>query len=267
MRCEILIDRDMFKRGAAMLDAMIAAAPIPIEARERYVGDCELLMVYGTGHPIRRPWQQQHLANGGRLIAWDLGYWHRPEGAMRLSIDADHPAKLIERKADPSRWRAAGIELRADYKPNGHVLIVGIGPKSCKAYGLMPMQWELRRGKQALFETTGRRVIYKPKRPHDAPLRGFPVSRDDIATALRGCSLAVVRHSNVAIDACIAGVPVLCEDGAAVALYGDEFNFRNPRIPSVDERRAFLESLAWWNWKPTEAAQAWQYVLHRIKSG
>ena len=35
-----------------------------------------------------------------------------------------------------------------------------------------------------------------------------------IADVLNGCSVVVCRHSNVAVDACIAGVPVECEGGA-----------------------------------------------------
>lgn len=263
MRCEVLIDRDMFKRGAAMLDAMIAAAPIEVRPRETYAGDCELLMVYGTGHPRRRPWQEAHTANGGTVVSWDLGYWNRSAGAMRLSIGHEHPQHML-RPEPAERWAAQDITLQDFYKPNGHVLIVGIGPKSCRTYGLRPMQWEFARGREALALMDGRRVIYKPKREHDAPLPGFPVKRGPIMEALRGASLVVCRHSNVAVDACIAGVPVVCQDGAAAALYGNDI--RNPVAPSIEQRRAFLESLAWWNWLPAEAPQAWQYILSRCAS-
>lgn len=262
MRCEILIDRDMFPRGARMLDAMIKAAPIEVRAREEYVGDCEILMVYGTGHPRRRPWQLKHRAGGGRLIAWDLGYWDRSAGAMRMSIDADHPQGMIRREP-AMRPHPPLSEL---YRERGHILIVGIGPKSCRTYGLRPMEWELQRGRDALAQTHGRRVIYKPKRDTDPPIPGFPLRTGAIVEALRGASLVVCRHSNVAIDACIAGVPVVCEDGAAMALYGGG-TIRNPVAPSIEQRREFLESLAWWNWRPTEAAQAWEYALQRIRSG
>lgn len=264
MRCEVLVDRDMFKRGAAMLHAMIEAAPIELQVRERYVGDCEILMVYGTGHPIRRPWQQRHLANGGRLIGWDLGYWNRDSGAMRMTIDADHPQAML-RPEPPERWASLGIELADTHKTTGHILIVGLGPKSCRVHGLRPMQWELTKAREALRRTTGRRVIYKPKRHTDAPLPGFPMRTGSIIDSLRGCSLVVCRHSNVSIDACIAGVPVVCEDGAAAALYGNDI--ANPINPTPQQRLAFLESLAWWNWHPTEAPQAWQYALSRLQSG
>jgi hypothetical protein len=108
-------------------------------------------------------------------------------------------------------------------------------------------------------------VIYKPKRHGDPPLPGFPMRNGPIIDSLRGCSLVVCLHSNVAIDACIAGVPVVCEDGAAAALYTNDI--RHPVKPTREQRMAFLESLAWWNWLPIEAPKAWAYALDRISSG
>jgi hypothetical protein len=72
---------------------------------------------------------------------------------------------------------------------------------------------------------------------------------------MRGCSLVVCRHSNVAIDACIAGVPVECDDGAAFALY------RNGPQPDENARREFLGRLAWWNWggtRPPRRGDSWR---------
>jgi hypothetical protein len=103
----------------------------------------------------------------------------------------------------------------------------------------------------------GRRVVYRPKRPEQ--LDNLPVATAPIEEVLKGASLVVCRHSNVAVDACIAGVPVVCEDGAAAALYGSDL--RRPANPGGEERRQFLERLAWWQWKPSEAKLAWQFLL------
>ena len=97
----------------------------------------------------------------------------------------------------------------------------------------------------------GRAAVLRPKKVRHATL-------PPIEEALKGKSLVVCRHSNVAIDACIAGVPVRCEDGAAFALY------RDFERPTRDERLGFLRSLAWWNWKPSEAGEAWKYLISRL---
>lgn len=248
-----------------MLEAMVAAAPIQCKTSARYTGDCEILMVYGTGHPVRRPWQREHVAKGGRLIGWDLGYWRRVEGGMRVTLDSDHPQAFI-RPEPAQRWADQGIEVKSLYKPDGHVLIIGMGLKANRAHNLQPLSWETRAAKMARAAYPNRRIVFKPKKDRDPVLAGFVVERKPIAEALHGASLVVCRHSNVAVDACIAGVPVFCEDGAASALYGPG-SLAAPIMPTLAERLAFLRSLAWWNWRRDEAKQAWAYLLDRITNG
>jgi hypothetical protein len=266
VRAEILIDDRMFPRGATMLRAMIEAAPIPIKVRRNYVGDCELLMVYGMGHPVRRPWQFKHLAKGGRLIGWDLGYWARegPGGqfSMRCTIDADHPHALL-REEPPERWDRERIALREDADPRGPIVLIGLGPKANRMLGTLPLAWERGALKRIRSAYPGRPVVFKPKRGADDSLPGVPSVSGPIEHVLRGASLVVCRHSNVAVDACIAGVPVVCHDGAAVALYGS-CKIANPAEVTPEQRLAFLRELAWWQWKPTEAKDAWTYLLSRL---
>ena len=236
---------------------MIDAAPIEVAVRESYVGDCEILMTYGTGHAIRRPWWMKHLARGGRCVGWDLGYWQHEEGTMRLTLDADHPQRWI-RDEPAARWDACRIELREDFSADGPVVIVGLGKKALKVHGLAPLQWE--RGAAARVANLGRKLVFRPKRSTDARLKGVAIGMGEIEEVLRGASLVVCRHSNVAIDACIAGVPVICEDGAALALY------QRGQAPTTEQRLQFLRNLAWWQWKPNEAKEAWTYLLSRLSA-
>lgn len=263
MRVEILTDPGMALRGARMLDAMIAAAPIEARVRNSYVGDCEILMVYGTGHPIRRPWWRQHLKNGGRCIGWDLGYWkHKDDGTcrMRVTLDHDHPQAFI-RPEDGARWASEGISLREDFNAKGPIVLVGLGQKSVRLHSLHPLEWETRAIKRLQKEFPGRSIVFRPKRPGDARPPMLKFAKDGpIEDVIRGASLVVCRHSNVSVDACIAGIPVQCEDGAAVALYRD-----NP-APTPAQRLAFLQSLAHWQYKPEEASQAWTYLLSRLSA-
>lgn len=257
MRVEILTDPDMAKRGSRMLDAMIAAAPMPARVGKHYKGGTELLMVYGTGHPVRRQHWIQHKADGGRCIGWDLGYWNRDTQTMRLTIDHDHPQALI-RPEDPERFNTAGIVLRNDYKPSGRVVIVGMSAKANRMNRIGRNQWEMRAARRARLEFPDREIVFKVKRETDPQLPGFQTLRMPVEEALRGASLVVCRHSNVAIDACIAGIPVKCEDGAAYALYR-----KNP-TPTLEQRLSFLQSLAHWQYTPDEAALAWKYILKRL---
>lgn len=266
MRVEVLVDRQMVSRGDRILRAMIEAAPIPVRVSETYVGDCEILMAYGLGHPGRRPAWEGHQKAGGRCIGWDLGYWRRKEGTnirMRATLDDDHPHRWI-RPEPGERWDRDGISLRevANTK-SGHIILVGLTHKANVMNGDLPLAWERRQWKRLQQIYPGRQIIFRPKRAGDFRPPGVPYRLGPIEDLLVGASLVVCRHSNVAIDACIAGVPVVCEDGAALALY--DSNLAAPINPSRAERLAFLRSLAWWNWKPEEAADAWTYLISRIR--
>lgn len=257
MRVEILTDTRMAMRGARMLEAMIAASPFPVDVHRKYHGHSELLMVYGTGHPERRPWWEHHLAKGRHGIGWDLGYWNRETQTMRMTIDGDHPPQFI-RPESPERWDSAGIQLRNDYDPKGPVIVVGMSRKADRIHGLGMMAWERRAAREAAKRYPTNRVLFRPKRETDPPLHGFHSAKGPIEDVLRGASLVICRHSNVAVDACIAGVPVQCEDGAAYALY------KHGKQPSPEARLEFLRSLAHWQYRPDEAALAWSYIRQRL---
>lgn len=249
-----------------MLEAMIAAAPAagvePVVSRKGFRNDCPVLMTYGTGHPVRRPYWKAQRKRGGRCIGWDLGYWHhRQDGTftMRATLDDDHPPAHL-RPEPPERWDSQGIELREDAREGGPVILVGMGIKAARVHYDRVLAWEHAKLRELHHRFPRARVVYRPKTyDHRTKLNGVVVApAGPIEQTLRGASLVVCRHSNVAVDACIAGVPVECEDGAALALY------RGNPAPTREQRLEFLRSLAWWQWKPEEAREAWTYLLQRL---
>lgn len=263
---EILTGRPMARRGEKMLRAMIEAAPAagfnPI-VTQAWNRESQYLMSYGLGHPVRRPWTDAHLRAGGHLIGWDLGYWHRDvpiRFGMRLTIDTDHPharVKAMLGKADPARWEAAGIELREDFYAHGPIILCGLGKKQRYLTQLGIQQWECRRLEELQRRFPGRRILYRPKR-QESPLGACAFAMGEIDDVLRNASLLVCAHSNTAVDACIAGVPVECDDGAAYALYEDR------PAPTRDERLEFMRALAWWQWSPPEAPEAWAFIREQL---
>jgi hypothetical protein len=250
---EILIgDGLMARRGKRMLAAMAAAAPPGTITSAHYTGTRRLLMMYGAGLEQRRLALAKHRAAGGRVAVWDLGYWDRDD-AMRLAVDSLHPtAEQLALAPDGCR---RGHALREDANPAGPVMLVGLGRKSAALYRLQPMEWERKRLQVLKKRFPGRRILWRPKGRFEEQMPGTTYHYGlPIEAALRGCSLVVCRHSNVAVDACIAGVPVECEAGAALALYEG-----NP-TPTVEQRLEFLRRLGWWNWRPSEASQAWDWI-------
>jgi hypothetical protein len=181
-----------------------------------------------------------------------------------VALNGHHPKELPA--GDGSRWNSTHIQLREDYDPNGPIVLVGLGPKSRH----MASSWE-RDTLAAIRKAYPKRpVLYRPKpnRPF-LPDLGVPLNiTDPVDEVLRGASLVVCRHSNVGVDACIAGIPVVCESGAASLLYGNDL--LAPVVPTREQRLAFLQRLAWLNWNDEEAPAVWRWIrqgLLKIPSG
>lgn len=257
----MLLAPDMVLRGEKMLLSMIEGAEqagVRVMVTREWRRQAPVLMTYGLGHLGRRPAIEAHKAAGGRVVGWDLGYWHRDvpvKFSMRLTIDDDHPHRWIQ-PMPADRWERAGIPMREDANVRGPIVLVGLGRKQRAHMGLRGQAWEARAMMRLRSKYPGREIVFRPKRPE--MLGRCRIAHGPIESVLRGASLVVCHHSNVAVDACIAGVPVECEDGAALALYRD-----NPN-PTREQRHAFLQSLAWWQWNPTEAVQAWHFIKGRL---
>lgn len=256
---ELLTCAHESRAGLEILNAMRSAAPVRIEVTTRYRGNCDALMLWGVGRPGHSEARDRHVASGRHAVLWDMGYFgKRREGGgyYRVSIDHQHPQAWLDRTpATTSRWCENGIALREVAATDGRIILIGVGPKSHAFLGTHG--WEAAKLDELRKRFPGRLIVFRPKpgRPHP-DLRCELDASPTIERALEGAVLVVCRHSNVAIDACIAGVAFECDDGAAAWLRG------KPYTP--DTRLDFLRRLAWWNWKSSEAAACWRFLLEMI---
>lgn len=248
-----------------ILDRMIKAAPLPIIKTQHYSGNHDLVMMWGVGRLEHNMAWDKQIAAGKHCIGFDLGYFDRPEWKdtethYRLYIDSKHPtAEQLSRESSPRAGRT--FTLRNDYDPNGKVMIIGLGKKPSDVSN-RTKTWEQVTYEKLLKEFPKEDIVLRPKyartiKPVNA--EGIPVSPDvPIEEGLKGVRLVVCRHSNVAVDACIAGIPVRCEAGAAYSLYKDNEN------PTPEQRLQFLNRLSWFDWLPHEAKDIWAFALKQI---
>jgi hypothetical protein len=253
---ELVTDAPMCARASRFFGQLRLTAPAWVHSCREYSGSREVLMVYGAGDLARAPYVARHLARGGRVVCWDLAYWDRRD-SLRVSIDGKHPtAQHLSACAFGAPRRS--FTLREDADPRGYVLLVGLGRKSVVASGEEPFAWEHMALQRARSHWPGAKVVWRPK----GELVGFQslatLARTPIETALMGARGVICRHSNVAVDACVAGVPVVCDGGAAYALYKD-----NPN-PTPTERLAFLNRLSWWEWHKSDTAQFWLWLAEAL---
>lgn len=226
-----------------------------------------VLMLYGMGGADRYATALKHVATGGLLVTWDLGYWgrHGPHSLrnMRVSINGMHPPAFVLCGPVPpvDRWKASGLGCaQRGGNPGGPVVLVGNGPKS-NVIGAMG--WAAAKSAEIRQKMPGARIVYrpKPKRPHDLGVSFDEIDEGPIDFLLARSSLVVCRHSNVAVDACRLAVPVVCDDGAAAAIYPHRLEDAALQ-PSYGLRAEFLRRLAWWQWSPDEArkGEVWPWL-------
>lgn len=258
---------EIFRGKGASLTADAILKAVAVAARKAgddvvetnvYKGKSDLLVLFGVGAEPHHVARNAQVQSGRHAIFFDLGYWERTKvtGYCRLSIDNDHCQFFLARtEPKPDRWDALGIKLRNDYDPKGPILLIGLGRKS-RSY-LREPSWEVKEFKRVQALHPGRRIIYRPKPGHPFPALPCEVNASSsIEALLAGASLVVCRHSNVAVDAVVAGVPFDAVDGAAMYIAG---------LPYTDEVRLdFLRRLAYWQYRNGEADQLWAFAKAMI---
>ena len=232
---------------------------------------CEFLFMYGMGGADRYDVALDHIKKGQTLVTFDIGYWQRKRRnrKFRASIDGLHCPKYIMRGPypGPERWIASGMRISKDRECNGPILLVGNGPKSERvgAEG-----WTVKKALEIRARFPDRKILYKPK-PQRAIQTGVSyddITLEDIDRVLPRVSLVVCRHSNVAVDACRMGVPVVCEDGAGAAIYPSALDDYKSQ-PTMATREEFLHRLAWWQWTADELSggEFWPWLDGVLSNG
>lgn len=221
---------------------------------------CDRLVLWGIGTPETGELAARARATGAHVISLDLAYWGRAsprqQRPYRMSIDAPHPQKfLMLRDRSSARWRELNVQLRSCWDPEGHVVLVGMGWKAARHYRESVGAWEERTAELVAAALPGRQLVFRPKpgdHRHCQSVPGLPSFCGPLHDLLSGAALVVCRHSNIGVDAIVAGVPVSTEDGAAAALCTGGYHLREP----VDDRlrQSFVRNLAWFQWSEVEFA-------------
>lgn len=264
MQHEVLIQRTGSEKTRRFMLELISALRrngAVVRVGYHYGGVGKNLYLYGVGAEERRAARARQLAQHRHCVSFDLGYFSR-ETHMRFSIDTDHPQQYMDlTPSTPGRFQMLGIELAERFNPNGPILLVGMGRKTHRIPGMTG--WEEAKLASLRHRFPDRKILYRPK-PASGLNRvvldlGLDIVPDSIPIqqALQGLSLVACRHSNVAVDAVVAGVPYEADDGAACWLTGRPFTVAN--------RLDFLHRLAYWQWHAGELSECLTFIDSIIK--
>ena len=240
-------------------------AGLQCEKSERY-RPCKVLVVYGPGGPDRYPFVQEQIEAGRAAILFDIGYWDRAGNnrKYRFSLNGLHPdidMLMAGECPGPERYEKTGQAILPDAPKTAtkRVLLVGNAAKAC-AVGARG--WTASKSRQIRAVMSDYSIAWRPKpgRPRETKVEHDSVSTESIERAIRSATFVVCKHSNVAIDACVMGAPVICESGAASAIYPSSLSDRR-RQPTPEQRRDFLYRLAYWQWGIDETADFWSWFF------
>lgn len=175
----------------------------------------------------------------------DLGYWRRSL-YYRFAVNGWSPEAYVRQGLSSERFDRLGLTI-APWRTGGtEIIIAGSTAKACREHGFGYQAWE--RSAAERLRGCGRPVVYRPK-PSEGdvpPIAGLQTDRRPIGEAMASAYAVVTHHSNTAIDALLAGVPVHCATGAAAA-----FSVPMDAIadaPLLDGREQFLHDVAWLQW-------------------
>lgn len=158
-----------------------------------------------------------------KAVYVDLGYWGRREGGRwtgyhKVSINDRHPTAYFQAIKHPAdRVARFGLHPVVEFKGGRHILLAGMGDKGALAEGFQPEAWE-RAVINEIRKVSDRPIRYRPKpswkeaRPIEGTEYSPPHARE-VEHDLRDCWAVVTHHSNVALEAMLAGIPAFCWSG------------------------------------------------------
>lgn len=229
----------------------------------------DVAVFYGLAAGLDRVFRD-YRDQGRKAVYIDLGYWGRRkrtrfDGFHKIAVNSRHPTDYFQRRKHGSeRFAQHGVSIRPWRSSGEHILLAGMSAKAAAAEGWLPHVWE-RDMITYLRELTRRPIIYRPK-PNWAEAKALAGARFDRNTplddVLTGCHAVVTHHSNVAVDALLAGVPCICPGGVASLLSAaDPEMIENPPMPNGREQWAADLAFTQYSVDEMSRGDAFRYLL------
>lgn len=239
---------------------MLSADWIPVAMADCAVG-------YGWRYPdVFEAYREA----GSAFVYIDLGWWERKPhgnemgGYHKVVVNEREPMAYFRRGSASDRFARFGLSVQPWRSTGSHILLGGMSAKSAKTRGYAPQEWE-RDAIRRIREVSDRPIWYRPKPSwgEATPIEAtrFSGPGESIAAALRDCWAVVTLHSNVAVDALLAGVPVHCQHGVGAALsVASLAEIEAPALPEGRER--LMADIAYVQWSVAEmrSGECWAHL-------
>ncbi len=232
----------------------------------------DIAIFYGLAGNLRRVFHE-YRAEGRKAVYIDLGYWgrrnkNRYDGYHKLSLNGRHPTDYFQAVPHPAdRFEHFGIDIAPWRQSGRHIIVAGMSAKGATCEGFVPQQWE---GQTitALRRLTDRPIVYRPKPSWIGakPIAGSTFQPGiALVDALDNAWAVVCHHSNIAIDAILAGVPVVCTQGVATKIASGDLSCIES-LPMPDNRAQWAADIAYaqWSMDEMESGAAWLHLAEEV---
>lgn len=173
------------------------------------------------------------------------GHWQISQGALNALPPGDYP---------DDRLRQSGVTLAEQGgDPDGYVLVCGQMPGDGAVHGTRHEQWL--RSVIASYQARGLPVRYREHPRGGVKLSGIARADGPLSDALAGARLVVCYNSNVAHEALMAGIPVVCDPCAPYAELSGEV------LPDMQRRVRYFSRAAYGQWLPSEFAAGFSHAI------
>ncbi len=236
------------------------ALGIPAKAVAHFASvEGDVCIAYGWGNPGLFDAYRRH---GGKYVYVDLGWWGRKPatdvlgGYHKVVVNGREPNAYFRANMPGDRFAHTGLQIAPWRQYGHHLLVAGMSEKSARTRGWEPQQWETATIKELAQIYPFRPILYRPKPSWTGawPIPGaaYSPATVPIEDALLGCFGVVACHSNVSVDALLAGIPMWVGDGVA-----REFNTRIDQFDNFerrDDRQQLMNDIAYVQWTTAEMA-------------
>jgi hypothetical protein len=212
---------------------------------------------------------ETYRAAGLPFVYVDLGYWQRKRhkndysGFYKVVVNARHATEYFRRNRPHDRTGGAP-RIEPWRKSGEHIVLAGLSAKSAAAVGLKPLEWETRIIEE-LAKYTSRPIIYRPKPSWKGaqPIPGMAYSprTESISVPLARAWALVTLHSNAALDALAAGVPIYAPEGVASVMSMPSLaNIETPEYP--EGREQLFADIGYLHWTLAEmtSGKVWAHL-------
>ena len=217
------------------------------------------VFMYGCLRGLK-PTLDQAVAEGRTWYYADNGYFRQGRGKQihvgyfrvtRNAIVHDGSGQ-----AQPERWRRLGLEIKPWRETGSHVVVCPPDLRYGELWGLDHEAW-LKETLKRLKSATDRPIHVRLREVRSDPLKPF-------AEAIRDAWCLVTHHSNAAVEAALAGVPVICTGpcGATSISTTEIERVEDPPMPDDRERWAAVLAASQWRLDEMRSGECWQQLVH-----